>query len=302
MLIDYYYDFSREMEKNFSGLVFDSDGIPMINYGKKIGRQYNPEAIAEYSLAHFSLYVKTKDDKYKKTFLNGANWFLENVSSYKHDSLVWFYEFDLTEYGMTEYELKSPWISAMAQGMVVSVLVRAAQLEGNNKYLDIAEKAVNIFDFPVHEFGVMSNFSDGGIIFEEFPTSSTNGVLNGFIFSILGLYDLFTFTKNEKAKKLFTQSIQSLRKNIMNYDAGYWSRYDLRSDRRLASIEYHKLHVELLEILYRITKDTYFIEIKNKWNGYYESLYCRIRFIFTKLVQKISQLFRRLHFILSEKS
>jgi len=296
MLVGYYYDFSREMEKNFSKWVFDSNGIPMTDYGKKIGRKYNPVAVAEYSLAYLSLYIKTKNDKHKKTFLNGADWFLGNASEYKYNAVVWFYEYDLTECGMTEYELKSPWISAMAQGLAVSVLVRAEQLKGNNGYLDAAEKAVDIFDIPVQDGGLISHFSDGGIIFEEYPTGKMNGVLNGFIFSVLGLYDLFTHANNEKAKTLFTQSIRSLRDNITDYDAGYWSRYDLRRDGRLASVKYHKLHLELLEILYRITGDTYFIDVRNKWNGYYESLFCRLRFIFTKLFQKMLQLFRRLRY------
>ena len=282
MLIDYYYDFSLEMDKNFSGLIFDSKGIPMVNYRKKIGIQYNPVTVAQYSLAHLSLYIRTKDDKYKKIFLNGAEWFLMNVSDYKNDSLVWFYKFDLTE-----CELKSPWISAMAQGLAVSVLIRANQMTGNKDFLDTAEKAVNVFDIQVHEGGVMSTFPDGEIVFEEYPTGSINCVLNGFIFSVLGLYDLFIFAKNKKAEKLFNQSIKSLKDNFKRYDTGYWSRYDLRSDKRLASIHYHLLHIRLLDILYEITQDVYFIQLRNKWNEYYRSIFCRIKFIFKKFLQKV---------------
>jgi len=282
MLIDYYYDFTIEMDKNFSGLIFDPKGIPMVNYGRKIGIHYNPVTIAQYSLAHLSLFIRTKNDKYKKIFLDGAEWFLANVLVHKNDSLVWFYKFDLTECG-----LKSPWISAMAQGLVVSVLIRASQMTGNRNFLDIAEKAVNVFDVPVIEGGVMSTFPDGGIVFEEYPTGSTNCVLNGFIFSILGLYDLFVFTKNKKAEKLFNQSKKSLKDNIKRYDTGYWSKYDLRSDKRLASIHYHIIHIRLLDILYRITYDVYFIKLRNKWNGYYRSIFCRIKFIFKKFLQKV---------------
>lgn len=282
MLNDYYYDFSLEMDKNFSALIFDNNGIPMVNYGRKTGLQYNPVTIAQYSLAHLSLYMKTKDDKYKKIFLNGAEWFLENVSEYKNDSLVWFYKFDLTE-----CRLKSPWISAMAQGLTVSVLIRANQITGSKNFLDTAEKAVNVFDVPVREGGVMSTFPDGCIVFEEYPTGSTNCVLNGFVFSILGLYDLFIFAKNKKAEKFFNQSIKSLKDNIKHYDTGYWSRYDLRSDKRLASIQYHLLHIRLLDILYEITQDAYFIQLRNKWNGYYRSIFCIIKFIFKKFLQKL---------------
>ncbi len=282
MLNDYYYDFSLEMKKNFSTLIFDNNGIPMVNYGRKTGLQYNPVTVAQYSLAHLSLYIRTKDDKYKKIFLNGAEWFLKNVSDYKNYSLVWFYKFDLTECG-----LKSPWISAMAQGLTVSVLLRANQITGSKNFLDTAEKVVNIFDVPVREGGVMSTFPDGCIVFEEYPTGSTNSVLNGFIFSILGLYDLFIFAKNKKAEKLFNQSVLSLKDNIKHYDTGYWSRYDLRSDKRLASIHYHLLHIRLFDVLYEITQDVYFIQLRNKWNGYYRSIFCIIKFMFKKFLQKL---------------
>lgn len=175
----------------------------------------------------------------------------------------------------------------MAQGLTVSVLIRANQMVGNRNFLDIAEKAVNVFDVPVREGGVMSTFPDGCIVFEEYPTGSTNSVLNGFIFSILGLYDLFIFAKNKKAEKLFNQSIKSLKDNIKHYDIGYWSRYDLRSDKRLASIQYHLLHIRLFDVLYEITQDAYFIKLRNKWNRYYRSIFCRIKFMFKKFLQKL---------------
>ena len=282
MLTDYYYDFSLEIDKDFSALLFDNNGIPMVNYGRKTGIQYNPVTIAQYSLAHLLMHIKTKEDKFKKIFLNGAEWFLENYSAHKNDSIVWFYKFDLTE-----CELKSPWLSAMAQGSAVSVLLRANQITNNKKFLDTAEKAVNVFDIPVSEGGVMSTFPDGGIVFEEYPTGSTNSVLNGFIFSIFGLYDLFLLAENKKAEKLYNQSILSLKDNIKRYDTGYWSLYDLRSDKRLASIHYHLLHIRLLDILYRITQDVYFIQLRNKWNGYYRSKLCIVRFMFKKFLQKI---------------
>lgn len=285
MRIEYYYDFSNQMEKYFSGLTFDVDGIPMVNYGGKIGLRYNPVTIAQYSLANHSLYLQTKDERYLKIFSKCVNWFLMYVSDYKNNTIVWFYNFDLTECG-----LKAPWISAMAQGLAVSVLVRANKLFGIKDYVEIAEKAINVFDVPVSEGGVMSFFPDNGIVFEEYPTSFSNSVLNGFIFSILGLYDLYTFTENKKAEMLFNKAINSLRNNIERYDTNYWTRYDLRSDKRLSSIEYHILHIKLLDVLYEITRDTYFIELRNKWNGYYRSLFCKMHFGIIKFFQKIFKL------------
>lgn len=285
MRVEYYYDFSNQMEKYFSGLTFDVDDVPMVNYGGKIGLRYNPVTIAQYSLANHSLYLQTKDEKYLKIFLKCVNWFLMFISDYKNNSAVWFYNFDLMECG-----LKAPWISAMAQGLAMSVLVRANKLFGDKNYMDIAEKAINVFDVPVSEEGVMSFFPDGGIVFEEYPTGFSNSVLNGLIFTIFGLYDLYTFTGNKKAEMLFNKAINSLKNNIERYDTNYWTRYDLRNDKRLASVEYHILHIKLLGGLYEITNDTYFIEMRNKWNGYYRSLFCKIRFGIIKFIQKIFKL------------
>ncbi len=280
MITDYYYDFSSEMKKNFSGLIFDEDGIPMIKCQKKIGILYNPVTIAQYSLANMSLYLKNKTDD--KKFMNGAEWLVKNVSGYKNNSSVWFYRFDINECG-----LKAPWISAMAQGLAISLLVRAYEHTNNNTFLKIAEKAVNVFELPVEKGGVLASFPDGDMVFEEYPTVNRNSVLNGFLFSILGLYDLIVFTENEKAKSLFEKAIISLKNNINNYDTGYWTLYDLRSDRRLASFNYHKLHIELLDILYNITREKFFIQLRNIWNRYYRSYLCGIRFILNKVFEKM---------------
>ena len=144
MLNDYYYDFSLEMKKNFSRLIFDKDGIPKVDYGKKIGIQYNPVTIAQYSLAHLSLRMKNKIEE--KIFLKCAGWFVRNASDYKNDSLVWLYKFDLTECG-----LEAPWISAIAQGMAISVLVRAYEITNDNNILKIVEKAINVFELASEE-------------------------------------------------------------------------------------------------------------------------------------------------------
>src|SRR3989338_199003 len=52
-LAEYYQDFSQKAD--YPG-PYDSQGVPLLDYRGKIGRQYNPIAIAQYGLGNYNLY------------------------------------------------------------------------------------------------------------------------------------------------------------------------------------------------------------------------------------------------------
>lgn len=67
--------------------------------------------------------------------------------------------------------------------------------------------------------------------YEEYPTTPASYVLNGFIYSLLGLYDLNNTAPQPIAKeagKLFRQGMMSLKKMLMLFDTGSGTNYDLR--------------------------------------------------------------------------
>ena len=86
-------------------------------------------------------------------FFHGADWFLNNQdSSGGWPSQVVFNK-DRKKYPMAG-ELRPGWYGAMCQGQAISVLVRAAQLSGDTKYLQAALQAVKVFSVPSDQGGV----------------------------------------------------------------------------------------------------------------------------------------------------
>ena len=102
---------------------FDENGIPMLDYKGKVGKQYNPIAISQYGLGHYNLYKRTGERKNWEIFLKVADWLVNNLEPNPNGIHVWNHYFDW-EYRDT---LKSPWYSALSQGQGISLLLRAFQ-------------------------------------------------------------------------------------------------------------------------------------------------------------------------------
>jgi hypothetical protein len=165
--------------------------------------------------------------------------------------------------------LRPPWISALTQGRVLSVLARAYELSSEKQYLEIARKAMKPFEIPVKEGGVQASFPNKDIAFEEYPLSRPNIALNGFITALVGLHDLAEIGRDSTAANLFTQGVHGLERNLERYDLGFWSTYDLAQPfRSVASEKYHLYHVAQLWGLHEMTGSETFKNYGLKWQGY----------------------------------
>jgi heparosan-N-sulfate-glucuronate 5-epimerase len=127
------------------------------------------------------------------------------------------------------------WNSAMLQGHALSLLTRLYSSTKNIIYLKSALNAVEIFYKSVNNNGVRTYFHDKFIWFEEYPTKPNSiFVLNGFIYSLIGLFDLsncLKLIKNEnytKVYSLYENGMNSLVNLIMLFDSGTRTFYDLR--------------------------------------------------------------------------
>lgn len=115
--------------------------------------------------------------------------------------------------------LKSGWYSAMGQGHALSLLARAYSVTTNNShYGEACAKAVaTIFDHSGEENGVRAVFMDKYVWFEEYPTTPSSFVLNGFMYSLLGLYDVKSLSVMgalDKAESLYDAGLISLKVNF----------------------------------------------------------------------------------------
>jgi len=227
--------------------------VPVILYDNEW--IYHPVFIARYSLASLNGYLSYGKYRYKESFINCLKWITANYVK-EGDLIKWFYNFDLKEYGV-----KAPWISGMAQGQLVSVLLRAYFLLKNKEYLEIADGAINTMITPIEKGGTLS-IDQYGVWIEEVPSKPPSHILNGFIFALAGLYE-YMLVRGRK-KKIFNTLINSLKRNTVYYDLNYWSLYDLYYYRP-ASIKYHIIHVKQLKWLYLITGYKEFKRVSEKW-------------------------------------
>jgi len=195
--------------------------------------------------------------------MNCVDWLVKNLHK-KESFSVWEYAFP-----WKIYNLNPPWVSGMAQGLGIKVLVLAYKETGNEEFIKLAFDALKAFIVPVEEGGVLQvDENDGGYWYEEYANSSSvrSYVLNGHIFALEGIYELYMLTKDNLAWKLFQEGINELKRHVHEYDSGSWTYYDRLKN--MANWKYHNLHIKQMKYLYKITGDVLFRKYQSKWKGY----------------------------------
>ena len=245
---------------------YDRLGVPMLDYQGSVGIQYNPIAIAQYGLGNYNLLEETGDELRRSRFLIAADWLAEHLEKNDHGVPVWNHHFDW------EYRtpLRDPWYSALSQGQGLSVLVRAHQLSGNDRYLETAERAFEAFMRELEEGGVTYRDKAGHIWLEEVIVSPPTHILNGFMWAAWGVYDYWLHTRVGPALNLFSEANRTLIDRLHEFDTGWWSLYEQAGKRMkmLASPFYHALHIVQLRVMHRLTHEILFLDYARRWDGY----------------------------------
>jgi heparosan-N-sulfate-glucuronate 5-epimerase len=264
---------------------FDKKGVLLLDYKGKIGKQYNPIAIAQYGLAHYNLYKKKGNKEKLKVAIKQADWLVDNLEKNERGISVWMHHFDWDYREM----LKSPWYSSLAQGSGISLLARIYSETKKKVYLETAQKAFEAFLLDIKEGGVRFIDRKGNVWIEEYLVDPPTHVLNGFIWSLFGVYDYFLLTQEEKAKDLFNSCVKTLKENLKDYDVGFWSLYEQSGTKMkmMASPFYHNLHIVQLKILYEITGEEFFKDYARKWDNYRKKWLYRKTALIYKIIFKI---------------
>ncbi len=279
----YYMKFYKKAE--YQGF-YDAKGIPQLNYQGDIGIQYNPIAIAQWSLGNYNLWKKNSTNDNYKRFIKGAEWLNNNLELNKYKVNVWHHHFNW----VYKENLINPWYSGLAQGQGLSVLCRAYHATNDDKYLNSLEKVYQSFLIDVKNGGVTFKDSNNDIWIEEYIMKyNPTHILNGFIWGLWGIYDYWLLTKNKDAEELFKNYAKTIKKNINKYDIGYWSLYEIAHlpiDMR-ASTFYHKLHIVQLRVLFKMTNYTIFENTADKWSKYLDKKLNVLKATFMKVIFKL---------------
>ncbi len=255
--------------KDEEGFKLDENNVSYVDYSKISSMgvtnqlSYNPVQLGLVGLKNYQYYMKTNNNVYKTIFLAQANWLVANVQK----NGVWNINHVKS---INQFKLNPPWISALSQGLGISVLVRAYNINQDKKYLLAARSALKPFMQDIKNGGIVTE-NNFGKFYEEYPIKgNSTHVLNGFIYALYGLYDLYKYDNNQLAKELFDDGIKTLKKIVVRYELTGWTRYDLNPNRNLrnhwgyASPWYQKLHAAQLYGIYMITDDDYFLSYSNK--------------------------------------
>lgn len=211
---------------------------------------------------------------HEKSFLASAQWLLKNQDK----KGGWPIPVKRKIHGGSE--LEPGWYSAMAQGQAMSVLTRAYYYTKDQKFLDAAEMSTGLFYVKSQDHGILAIFMDRYKWYEEYPLTPSLFVLNGFIYSLMGLYDLkmaLPAGKRNDAEKLFKEGMISLRAMLLIFDTGSGTIYDLRHltmdhELNLARWDYHATHVNQLTWITQIDSDPFYKKVLERWRGYFKGL------------------------------
>ena len=197
----------------------------------------------------------------KTYFLNNVNWLVNNALPKENYSLLQY------NFPLPIYNLKAPWFSAMANGLAIEVLIKAHAITQDLRYLDAAKSLLNAFFIEVKHGGITYKDTPNDWWYEEYASNDKNAkisrVLNGMLFAVLGIYDYYKYTNDADAKLLFDKGINSIKKEISNYNNNGYSYYDLLG--KTASWKYHQIHVNLTKQLYDLTGEPIFNEYHELW-------------------------------------
>lgn len=254
----HYYVYSERLF--FDAMDLDLRGIPL-QRSRIFGETYNPAYVAWYGLVSLERSLRGLDATGRTAFLKQVEWLQAHAVRREDGAVVWPYTMDWME---GQCSLKAPWISSMAQGLAISVLVRAYRMTARRELLDLARAAAGVFEKNIVDGGVRT-LERGYALYEEYPGYPLPRVLDGFLFSLLGLYDLATETGDPGVFQLYADGIDGLRATLPFWNYRHkWSWYG--SHGYLCPPHYHALNGTLLSILGRLTGDATLRRYVDMWD------------------------------------
>ena len=259
----YYNDLTEKVTR-------DDPNILVPKYYVDTGDEiYFSIGIFQYGLASYDLFLKTHDETYKSKLLACADWAVENQQ--EDGGWVTF-----------TYNRPNAPYSSMAQGEGISMLIRAHVVTSDERYISAAKKAKDFMLKPIGEGGT-TQYNGDDVVFYEYTDSPV--VLNGWMFSLWGLYDYCKYLEDEQVAVILQKTLETLKKRLPDFDAGYWSKYDC--GKRLCSPFYHKLHIAQLNTMNDLFGDPIYKEFADKWEKYQSSFWKRKRAFCKKAMQKV---------------
>ncbi len=270
-----YLNYGKTVSHRASGtLKLDEQGVPMVFQAGRFN--YSAGTVAIAALAEHGRYTVSGDSSKffimaeKLLSLMGSDGALRYSYPYRHYTAI--------------QSLAVGWTSGMDQGMALSVYARAYNLSKDKKWLNAGHLAYKFLQTPYPEgpksdLRYLDKTLAGRAFYLEYPTEPNVYTLNGYMFTLLGLYDWAQISDSSEAKASFKEAIDVLDKILPYYDMGTFSAYDLSYITysklpylipRLPHLvpRYHAIHIAQLRALWSVTGDETLKATAEKWQSY----------------------------------
>ncbi|MBI5367970.1 MAG: hypothetical protein HZA54_13100 [Planctomycetes bacterium] len=253
------------------------EGVPHVRYGGALGERANPAYVAWWGLAWLSRFVAAGGGgeahaRALAAVRAAAGWLRAHARERCGPAgRAWSYDFDWPNGAAT---LRAPWISAMAQGLAISFLLRAARALDEPDLAALAQAATEPFRHDLDAGGVRTVLG-GHPFYEEYPIRPETLVLDGSLFGLVGLGEAAQASGDAEAARMFREGAAGIAANLARWEyAGGWSRYGRFG--ALAGADYHLLNALLLQVVGRAAGRPELVARGARWEHCARSLGWRV--------------------------
>ncbi len=161
-----------------------------------------------------------------------------------------------------------PWVSSLSQGTGLQSLARAAVKSGRGvEILPRLRKGLTVFE-TAPPSGVRTK-ADGGLHYVQYSFAPKLHILNGFIQSLVGLYDFATIAADADAQKLFVEGDVAAKREVPRFDTGSWSLYSRGGPSHDESnLNYHQALTDFLTSLCDRTDEAVYCDTVQHFDRY----------------------------------
>jgi hypothetical protein len=185
---------------------------------------------------------------------------LMSVAVARGGGLAWEYYFD---FGGG----RPPWVSSLAQGTALQAIARSARKLGRMpELLPQIQAGLRMFEQPPPT-GVRVA-SDGGAHYVQYSYAPRLRIINGFVQSLVGLYDVAQITGDARAAQLFADGDFAARLELPQFDTGAWSLYSRDAITRESDLHYHTLLRDFLVSLCDRTGEPVYCTAVSRFTAY----------------------------------
>ncbi len=264
---------------------FDNQGVVLHYVNGRYGYVYYPTVIFNHAAALLRRHLAEPDRQEPlQEFLANMDWAVGNQDCSERYRGAWLYQVSR----LSAYVFSPPWVNASTQGIGISLLLRAWAITGDDRYRRAAEAAFLTYQRDTDRGGTALRLDGERLFYETYPTKPPSCNLNGFIRALLGLRDLSILNGNRAAGNLWRAGLETVKAILPRYDAGFWSRYDLRGF-HIAAKSYHDLLINNLELLTELTDDPTFAKQAARFRGYVQSKTCYYAAFGCKVIWRVAR-------------